>query len=792
MKKPMVIVGILIVLLLAAGIAAYAILAGSPAAGGNAANTTNITQANNTTDVSTKTDHWEISSVGPVSSIGVGEDGTLYAFTGEYGNDVNALNPNGSLKWEFTVPENWRALNVFNDPTSLYGINSYNGINQPQNRWYYIKGADQIGPLFASDDGVLYLYVRENRTTFWNHLVNEDHPLRPANNDWKLEEKLLAISDDKLLWEKTISNGHHIFDYTGLSAKNGRIYVFNDYAVTVFSPNGSELFKIDNASSQAAVDENGIIYVVPALLSQAQPDEYYGDWGFKEPANKVDAYGPDGTLLWEKAIPGQVSRPVFNTWSGFTSVIPTVGRSKFDTLPMYQNGTLYVPLSNGIVALDTDGSQRWIKQYENTHTLLGQGMPIDSYGNVYLYKDELVYIISPDGNEIVRNSDNSPSVFGDASSGTVYDVAWSTPGNLTYKDENGMLRSRNFTLEDMFNANVSAYDVINGKVLWQFTIVPNATYVTVDAGNFKKVVSPYIHEKTIFEQGAFPYGNIQILPGNDAVYVNYQAATYEWPIVLNESRCAYASTLYALDKKNGTVIWQKPLDSLAISMAVNNSTVYYGTNDGKIATTNGTFIGGLVGGGTVKTVGEVAAGGAAVTAFAYVLIKFFGIGAIARAKSRLNKNENRNKVLKYILEHPGSTLHEISQAIGMNVGTVRYHLFILGVNHRIVSHKADGKYVRYFTNSGSYTIDEQYVLSLAKREGIGKLLGLLLEKPGLSNGELSKEMNMRESNVSRYIAELMKKGIVVKNSMPDGRSAFTIKNEYKEHVAFAVRRINGQ
>jgi len=787
MKKPMVIAGILIVILLAACVAAYVIQAGNYEVESNTANTIDTTPANNTIDIPVKTDHWEISGIAPVSSVSMGDDGTLFAFTGEYGNKIFALDSKGSIKWEYEVPGQWRVLNVFHDTASHYVHNNVNGINQPDYKWVLMGGFSQISPLFASDDGVLYLYVRENRTTFWNHLVNEDHPPRPDNDDWKLEEKLLAISDGRLLWEKTISKEHHMFDYSGLMAKNGRIFVFDEYGLSILNESGSELFRINNVASQAAVDENGFIYLVPAVISPAQPDEHYGDWGFMDPSGGVDSYNPDGTLRWKTTILGRISRPLIGSTGGFApGAASGTTRSRFDTLPMYQNGTLYVPLSNGMAALNTDGTKRWIKQYDNMPMSLVRGMPVDADGNVYLYRDG-VHIFSPDGNETFRPNLPGPSQFGDTETGTLYDTSWFFPRDLT-TDANGRIF---FTLEDVFNVNVTAYDVINGETLWRFTIAPNLTYVTIDAGNAEKVVSPYINEKVISDQGAYTYANIQILPDKDIVYVNFQAANYEWPIVLNESRCAYASTLYALDKKNGSVIWQKPLDSLANSMAVNNSTVYYGTNDGKISTTNGSFIGGLMGGGAVKTMGEVAAGGAVVTAFAYVLIKFFGIGAVARARGRLNKNQNRNNILKYISEHPGSTLYEISQAININVGTVRYHLFILSLNHRIVPHKAGGKYVRYFLNSGSYGMNEQYALSLVKREGMGRLLGLLLKRPGMSNGELSKELHMRESNVSRYISELTEKGIVVKDMRPDGMSSFSIKNEYVDNVAFAIERVNG-
>ena len=180
-------------------------------------------------------------------------------------------------------------------------------------------------------------------------------------------------------------------------------------------------------------------------------------------------------------------------------------------------------------------------------------------------------------------------------------------------------------------------------------------------------------------------------------------------------------------------------------MATKNGTVYYSTEDGK-----------------VNAVKIDAAAGIALLAIAYVILRFFFIGSVARAKGQLNKNENRNAVYDFVIKNPGSTMYDISRALGMNVGTARYHLFILRMNHRIVERHTGVKYVRYFTNSGSYSKEEQAAVSLLKRDGMRKVIELLIEKPGLSNRQLSMELGMQESSTSRYMKELCEQGVVIK------------------------------
>jgi alpha-tubulin suppressor-like RCC1 family protein/predicted transcriptional regulator len=183
----------------------------------------------------------------------------------------------------------------------------------------------------------------------------------------------------------------------------------------------------------------------------------------------------------------------------------------------------------------------------------------------------------------------------------------------------------------------------------------------------------------------------------------------------------------------------------------------------------------------VKVVGG-AVGGLAITAAAYIFIKFSLIGTVARAKSKLDKNDNRNLVLKYIESNPGATMSELSRAMYMNQGTLRYHLFILSLNHRIVALKSDSKYVRYFPNSGSYSRQEQLIISYMKRDTTKRMLGILKERSGLTNSELSKELKMHDSAISRYVKELVTSGVLEKTETPEGKSKYSINNNYKKLI----------
>ena len=287
-------------------------------------------------------------------------------------------------------------------------------------------------------------------------------------------------------------------------------------------------------------------------------------------------------------------------------------------------------------------------------------------------------------------------------------------------------------------------------------------------------------------------GTISLLPEDNVLYVSYYMSNYEYPnmlsseaangesdrighseAVFNRSRLAYVSGVLAIDDK-GRMLWNRPTDSLVTAMAANNSTVYYSTKDGKLFATQSNAVLGF-----------------ALIAIAYLFLRFFCVGAVARARSRIDKNVNRNSVMQYVVANPGSTLRDISRGMSMNLGTVRYHIFILGLNHRLVSYQADGKHVRYFINSGTYSQEEQMIMSVVRRDGMRKILRTLLIKPGISNVELSSELGIQESAVSRYMKELAEKGLVVKEIAPMGTSAYFLSNDRMAHVAKAMEILKG-
>ncbi len=737
-----------------------------------------------------QSDAWNLTSDGPVSNIAVGDDGTLYMLSGNNFNVVSAIDPAGSLKWKLEFPDNQQAASRF--ARDHFGSVMYAG--SPS----YDDWDDQT---FALDGGQMYFYVGEINATGWDHDARHFTVFTPDSSGFR--KSLVAISTQgDILWKKPISgvtlNGYSASIY----ALNDRVYVRDNHMVTVVDSNGTFLYNVTDVDGEPTVDSDNNLYVAKASVSNYRyvyrddgyVECYYPDGtlqGIREavdlnqpveeriynPSGVVECYRPDGTLGWKKDLGENVKFFVPSRFKGFNTDL------------LYHNGTLIVPGQDAIYFLDRDGNVVRKKDCAGLNYEFFQPSPVDSQGNLYLLLNaypQFLDVVSADGTDHLREDGDFNASFAGSGNGIVYYSSY-FPNGPGYE---------NFTDRDLIAARITARDELHDQNLWNYTFVPNGTELAITPNNLDSLTSvrggvTYVNltpsggnatlfsdyydgnwdrRSLQFDNRGDHYWGMRVAAGDETVYVNYYSYALPDEITPDKSTCVYSNYLYALDN-NGTLLWQKPVLAPVTSMAVNNSTLYYGTRDGHLFAENTGLI----------------AGGLALAAAMYLLAKFFLAGTVSRARDRLNKNENRNGIVKYVGDNPGSTLRDISRGLGMNIGTVRYHTLILGINHRVSALQADDKHVRYFPASGQYSMDDRLVMSLLRRDGMKKVLGILIDKPGLSNTDLSKELNMKESAVSRHMKVLTAKGVVERRPVHGGSLAYTINGKLLENVDRALR-----
>jgi predicted transcriptional regulator len=767
-------------------------------------------------------DKWN-TTAGPMPYLYTGDNGTLYVFTG---NNITSMAPDGTVKWSLSIPNGWTCVNEWTIDPIIYPTNMIFNSNLIRPGTMYM-GTIQSGyrpesaPAVASSNGVLYVYIRPS--FYFNNSPydgNLDYGLeRTFGENWSeapFYARLMAISPDgNVLWIKPLDNVTNADQDTSwlpiqdifISTSGNRIYVYHPNSLSVLDNNGSFLFSIDNVSDAAAVDEIGDIFTVTP-----------GDDG--QPSNEVIAYYSNGTMWWKDEMNEPVKRQMLET-----GIEP-----EYWTLPIYANDTLYVSLQNSLVALDKNGNMLWTDSFNWSIELLWD-MPFDSQNNAYLLvnneptpgNDNVVWqyvMVAPDG----KTSSYSAQLENDTLLGASDGIGYYADTTVQPNSSTGTFDGPS-SLNDLGSFRINAVDFKTGVGLWNFTIpIANISVITLNQSNvhYLDELSPlnslwgnsgdtsstmaieYNQEHPEFQNmsksALGPWkingdSTVSVMPAGNVVYISYYTQNYEYPLrkippyddgseayndamkygqspIFNRSELAYSGGVIALNN-NGQMLWDQTTDSMVTAMAANNSTIYYSTENGKLSATRGSIAAGL-----------------ALVAAIYIFFRFFLVGAVARARDRLDKNKNRNSVYRYVVENPGLTLREVSRGLHMNLGTIRYHIMVLALNHKVISYMADDKHVRYFSNSNSYSKEEQFVISLARRDSIRKILSLLLEKPGMTNTELSGRLGIHVSETSRYMKELSEKGLIFKMPLSGGSYAYSIRSEQAQRIATSIERLS--
>ena len=132
--------------------------------------------------------------------------------------------------------------------------------------------------------------------------------------------------------------------------------------------------------------------------------------------------------------------------------------------------------------------------------------------------------------------------------------------------------------------------------------------------------------------------------------------------------------------------------------------------------------------------------------------------AVISCIKRFVKNQNRQNISKYIVDNPGTTKAEISSNLGINRGTVKYHVHKLESDSKIASMKVS-KFTKLFKNSSELKNDEKIITSHIRGETSRILLWSILENPGITNQELAKTLRVDKSTVhwhaNKFLADDM-------------------------------------
>lgn len=135
-----------------------------------------------------------------------------------------------------------------------------------------------------------------------------------------------------------------------------------------------------------------------------------------------------------------------------------------------------------------------------------------------------------------------------------------------------------------------------------------------------------------------------------------------------------------------------------------------------------------------------------------------------RRNSRKNVLEHDTRRAAYlcIRENPGINHASLSRRLGVNIGTLRYHLATLCETGQIVAEHDHGQ-VRYYANGKRGHEGEGYPINGTRKQ----ILDLLARNPGIARKEVASALGISGASVTWHTGLLIRDGAI--RSERDGR-----------------------
>lgn len=129
----------------------------------------------------------------------------------------------------------------------------------------------------------------------------------------------------------------------------------------------------------------------------------------------------------------------------------------------------------------------------------------------------------------------------------------------------------------------------------------------------------------------------------------------------------------------------------------------------------------------------------------------------------------RKRLYDLIKVSPGLHFRELKRKSGLAIGSLQYHLDILG-KFNFIKTKKKGKFVRYFPFAFEENVEEEQLLALLRDENIKKIALVLLTKRNVTNKRLAKLLELSPSTVSFHLKKFEESGLIKKQQF--GRKIF--------------------
>jgi len=316
----------------------------------------------------------------------IGSDGTIYQYASPAVMTDNlyflyAVSPNGTLKWKTneryggytgyggSLIDSNGTIYIPDSRESLYAFDSNNGTL----KWTF-KGEEASGENSApniAQDGTIYMIsgkffyaINPDGSLKWKMKPNETFPNYRSNP---------AVGPDGTIYFVGITGWAETADW--------HLYAMDPNGKIKWDRN----FMMCLSSGSPAVGKDGTAYLIVNMISQSGTQYIYafdqnGNEKWKSPTSPASASMSGG------GIPGMSSAPFAErTESVFQSLAPALG----------PDGTIYVPTRPYLLALQSNGTQKW--NYEFLNDEIMSPIAVDNEGTVYVSTSYNNYAISSNG-----------------------------------------------------------------------------------------------------------------------------------------------------------------------------------------------------------------------------------------------------------------------------------------------------------------------------------------------------------------------------------------------------------
>ena len=123
------------------------------------------------------------------------------------------------------------------------------------------------------------------------------------------------------------------------------------------------------------------------------------------------------------------------------------------------------------------------------------------------------------------------------------------------------------------------------------------------------------------------------------------------------------------------------------------------------------------------------------------------------------ENENRQRIIRTILQNPGIHHNELLRNCHVQKGQLQWHIDVL-LRNKIIKKEIYNQYSVYFPITKNIDDFELFNNGLAKAETRNKIYDIIKAHPGICASKIAGEINLARNSVKYHIDKLLNKDLI--------------------------------